>query len=296
MNCVRSDPPPKSPFPSAPEYRSPPGATDCHCHVFGPYDRFPLAEERTYNPPEVPVALYLKMLDTLGLDRGVLVQASAYGLNNDAMLEALAQAPDRLRGIAVVSENTPIGVLRDLRDRGVRGLRLSRLLWPDGSQRYRNTVDISALDSLLPAMRSLGMHAQLWITLDQLRHLAPVIRKASIPFVIDHLGRSLPQNGIADPDFRLMCELMSEGHLWVKLTPYRASQAFPDYDDMQPLHEQLLRVNPERLLWGSDWPHINMQKDVPNAGHLLDLLQRWTADAILLKRILVDNPASLYEF
>ena len=284
------------PMPSAPKFRPPAGSTDCHCHVFGPFERYPLASEHTYQPPEASVARYLTMLDTLGLDRGVLVQASAYGLDNSAMLNALRQSPDRLRGVAVVSADTSVDELQSLHESGVRGLRLSRLLWPDGTQRYKNTVDISALDNLLGPMREVGMHAQLWITLDQLQHLAPTIRTAGIPFVIDHLGRSEPRNGINDKDFQLMCDLVGEGVLWVKLTPYRPSTDYPQYRDVQPLHKHLLNINPERLLWGSDWPHINMERDVPDAGHLLDLLHDWTPDAHQLQRILVDNPAALYGF
>lgn len=283
------------PFPEPPQSRVPEGACDCHCHVFGPYDRFPLAAERSYSPPEAPGQLYLDMLARLGVQRGVLVQASAHGLDNAAMLQALSTNPARLRGVAVVAADTSFQQLRALREQGVRGLRLSRLLKKDGTPLYQNTVDISALDTLVAPMRELGIHAQLWITLDQLPQLAPVIRTAGIPFVIDHLGRSEPTAGVEDPYFRLMCELVAEGHLWVKLTPYRPSRQGPGYEDVRPLHEYLIRVNPQRLLWGSDWPHINLYEP-PDAGRLLDLFFEWTPDASIRQAILVDNPAALYGF
>ncbi|WP_186332396.1 amidohydrolase family protein [Bordetella genomosp. 13] len=283
------------PFPARPARTPPRNSCDCHCHVFGPYDTFPLEAERSYTPPEASAQRYLGMLDQLGMQRGVLVQASAHGLDNAAMLHALAVDSDRLRGVAVVPANTSFHALKTLRDQGVRGLRLSRLLDGNGSARYRNVVDISALDALLPAMRQLDLHAQLWITLDQLPRLAPVIRTAGIPFVIDHMGRSEPINGVADPHFALMCELVAEGHLWVKLTPYRPSQRPPGYEDVRPLHEHLVRINPQRLLWGSDWPHINLAAP-PDAGRLLDLFFDWTADARARQAILVDNPAALYGF
>ena len=285
-----------SPFPSKPRWQAPAGSCDCHCHVFGPYDRFPLAADKTYVPPEAPAALYLRMLDTLGMDRGVLVQASACGLDNSAMLDALQGAPDRLRGVAVAPGGTPAGELRALRDRGVRGLRLARNLMPDGSQRYKNTVDIAALDSLLPAMRELEMHVQLWISFEQLGPLEPMIRAAGIPFVLDHIGRVDPTRGLQQPDFQTLCRLVGEGLVWVKLTPYRSSLAYPDHADMRPYHEHLVRLNPERMLWGSDWPHINLETDIPDGGHLLDLLADWTPDPATLRRILVDNPAALYGF
>lgn len=255
---------------------------------------FPLAEERTYAPPEASGERYLSMLDTLGCERGVLVQASAHGLDNRAMLHAIAKAPDRLRGVAVADAGTDYETLQHLYRSGVRGLRLARLLNPDGSPRYKNTVDVSALDQLLPHMRKTGLHAQLWTTLDQLEGLEPVIRTAGIPFVLDHMGRSGPKIGLNSPEFDRLCRLVADGHLWVKLTPYRPSLAYPNYDDMRPYHERLLKANPDRMLWGSDWPHINMEKDVPDAGHLVDLLVAWTPNRDILHKILVSNPARLY--
>lgn len=285
-----------APLPCAPSHVPPPGACDCHCHVLGPYASYPPAAAHTYQAAEAPADQYLAVLDRLGMSRGVLIQPSAHGFDNAAMLDALSMAPSRLRGVAVVAPDATTQDLRALRDQGVRGLRLSRLLRPDGSPMYRNTLDIAALPGLLPAMRELGLHAQLWITLDQLPALAPLIRTAGISFVIDHLGRSEPAMGIADPDFQLLCELLAQGHLWVKLTPYRASRQPPEYADVYPLHQHLLRMNPERLLWGSDWPHVNMPQHAPDAGKLLDLLYAWTPNAADIRRILVDNPARLYGF
>lgn len=285
-----------APMPRRPKAGMPKGACDCHCHVFGPYELFPLAGERTYAPPEATGERYLSMLDTLGCERGVLVQASAHGLDNRAMLHAIANAPDRLRGVAVVDAETTLETLQDLYRAGVRGLRIARLLNADGSPRYKNTVDVSALDRLLPHMQKIGLHAQLWTTLDQLESLEPTIRSAGIPFVLDHMGRSGPEVGLDSPEFDRLCGLVADGYLWVKLTPYRPSLAYPDYDDMRPYHERLLQANPDRMLWGSDWPHINMDRDVPDAGHLVDLLAAWTKDRDMLHKILVSNPARLYGF
>lgn len=274
----------------------PAGACDCHCHVFGPYRRYPLAADRTYTPPEAGPASYIRMLDTLGFARGVLVQSSAHGLDNSALLHALAVAKDRLRGVAVVDSDTPFALLEKLHSQGIRGLRFSRLLDAKGQPRYRNAVDINALDDLLPSMRKLGMHAQLWMGCKDLAALAPPIRRAGIPFVIDHLGRPDAALGIDYVGFRTMRELVADGHLWVKLTPYRPSSKYPDYDDMRPFHKALLECGEDRLVWGSDWPHINMQENVPDAGRLADLLADWTSDGTILRKILVLNPARLYDF
>lgn len=286
-------PPPPA---TQPAFKAPPGSCDCHCHVFGPYDQFPLAPDRTYGPPQAPVGTYLAMLDTIGMDRGVLVQASAHGMDNSAMLNAIAQHPDRLRGVAVVKGSITKPELIDLYKKGIRGLRFSRLLNPDGTPRYKNTVDVSEMTGLLPTLRELGMHVQLWIGLEQLPELEPMIRTAGIPLVVDHIARLEATVGVENKHFQQLCQLVKEGYLWVKLTPYRCSTLYPDYPDVKPFHDKLVEANPDRLLWGSDWPHINMSRDIPDPGYLLDLLAKWTKDQDIIEKILVKNPAQLYGF
>jgi len=289
---------PTTPLPiaSAPRNKPAAGACDCHCHVFGPFDAYPLAHARSYDPPQAPPQAFLAMLDQLGMDRGVLVQPSAHGLDNRAMLAALAQAPARLRGVAVVDADTTQAQLQTLWTAGVRGLRFSRLRDAQGRARYQNTVDVDALPAILPSLRALGMHVQLWINLDQLQDLAPLMRRAGVPFVLDHMGHLDPAAGTRTKAFQQLCGLIADGLLYVKLTPYRPSRMAPHYQDMRPFHEQLVSIRPDRLLWGSDWPHIHMAENVPDAGRLLDLLHDWTADAVLLDRILVRNPQALYGF
>lgn len=284
------------PHATKPRVQVPAGACDCHCHVFGPYAQYPLAPERTYGPPEAPVETYIAMLDTLGLERGVLIQASAHGMDNSAMLHALSLHPKRLRGVAVVRGSISRAEMIDLYQRGIRGLRFSRLLNPDGTPRYKNAVDVSEMIDLLPVMREIGMHAQLWIGLEQIAELEPMIRSAGIPLVVDHIARLEATVGVEHSGFKLLCKLVQEGYLWVKLTPYRCSTLYPDYPDVRPFHEKLVQANPDRLLWGSDWPHINMSKDIPDPGHLLDLLAQWTPDQKVLEKILVSNPARIYGF
>lgn len=285
-----------APHPTIARKLLPKGACDCHAHVFGPYERFPLAPSRTYTPPETSVEAYLRLLDSLGLTRGVLVQPSAYGLDNSALVDALKSAPDRLRGVAVANGDTSHETLIKLRECGVRGLRFSRLLDASGTPRYRNAVDVSEIKRLLPGMREAGLHAQLWLGLDELPDLAPLIRSAGIPFVIDHLARCDPARGVENTSFALLCELIREGHLWVKLTPYRSSLKYPNYEDMRIFHEHLMRVQPDHLLWGSDWPHVNMDQEKPDAAHLLHLLMQWTGDVAFIHKILVSNPGHLYGF
>lgn len=283
-------------MPTRPRTQVPLDACDCHAHVFGPYAQFPLEEQRTYSPAETPVASYLQALDTMGFARGVLVQPSPHGLDNRALIAALRCEPDRLRGVAVVGAGTSVDQLYELHAAGVRGLRFSRLLDSSGERQYQNSVDIDALADLAPKMREVGLHAQLWLGVNELTRLEPTIRSSGLTFVIDHLGRCEPQGGLGHPGFALMCDLVLTGNLWVKLTPYRPSSRYPHYEDVRPFHEHLLRVGPNRLIWGSDWPHVNMKQGLPDAGRLVDLFADWTQDTALIKGILVDNPAMLYGF
>ncbi|WP_026035752.1 amidohydrolase family protein [Cupriavidus sp. BIS7] len=280
---------------AAPEFVVPKGATDCHCHVFGPYGLFPLSEERTYTPPECTPQTYLHLLDSLHIERGVLVQPSAHGLDNRALLNALAMTPECLRGVAVVDPTIDESELAALHGKGVSGLRFSRLLH-HGQQRYKNAVDVAEVHKVLPALRNLGMHVQLWADIDVLVELEPLIRKAGVPFVLDHMGRVNPSTGVNDPRFAVLLRLLGDGLVWVKLTPYRVSSNYPCYEDVLPFHERMLEANEDRLVWGSDWPHVNMSRNLPDAGYLLNLLNAWTPSRSQLEKILVHNPARLYGF
>jgi predicted TIM-barrel fold metal-dependent hydrolase len=281
------------PVASAPAFDVPAGACDCHAHVFGPYERFPLAQERTYTPPECSADTYLAMLDTIGFARGVLVQGSAHGTDNRAMLHALSRAPDRLRGVAVLDRAASYDDLVNMHRQGVRGLRFNRA---HGANRFKSVVDVSELSHLAPSMRRAGLHAQLWIDAHELHELEPLIRAAKLPIVIDHFGKFVTERGLDDRSFVLLCRLLEEGLVWIKMTAYRLSKQYPDYADVRPFHERLVSINPSQLVWGSDWPHVNMKENIPDAGHLATLLAQWTPVQQHLEQILVVNPAQLYGF
>jgi predicted TIM-barrel fold metal-dependent hydrolase len=230
-------PAPLDPVP--PKIATPPDACDTHAHVFGPADQFPYGPDRSYTPPDAPLEKYLHMLDTLGFARGGLVQGSAHGRDNSAMLDALARHPKRLRGVAVADETVP----KDLPD----------------------TIAI--------------------------------LKEIGLPVVIDHMGRTDARAGIGTPGFQSLVRLVGDGGCWVKMSgAHRLSTRAPDYPDARPFHEALVRANPDRLIWGTDWPHPRIEGDMPNAGHLLDLFNDWTPDMAVRRKILVDNPATLYGF
>ena len=262
---------------SPPKRPLPPGAWDCHAHVFGPYERFPLATERSYTPSPAPLDAYLTMLDRVGLSHGVLVHPSAYGLNHEALLDALERAGSRLRGTAVATSAVTDAELAAMHRRGVRALRFVET-GGTGGQRFAGAVGLDEFQGLAPRLKELGWHAQLWATCDTIMAAAPMLLASGIPLVLDHMARFEVARGVQDAAFQELLRLLAGGSLWVKMTPARNSKRFPDYEDVRPFHDELVRVNPDRLLWGSDWPYLRMAEATPDAGHLLDVLGSWCSD------------------
>jgi predicted TIM-barrel fold metal-dependent hydrolase len=282
--------------PTRPNVPPPPDACDTHAHVFGPSDRFAYADDRSYTPPDASCAKYLKMLDTVGFTRGALVQGSAHGRDNSAMLDALKRHPDRLRGVAVADADVAPNELRRWADIGVRGLRFNHF-FRDGQLHYRGGVPLGAAQTLAPVMAELGWHLQLWIDVKDLPETIPILKAIGLPVVIDHMGRTDARAGTATAGFQSLLRALGEGWCWSKLSgAHRLSQNAPDYPDARPFHEALVAANPDRLVWGSDWPHPRVEGEMPDAGHLFELFQRWTSDQAVQQRILVTNPAKLYGF
>jgi predicted TIM-barrel fold metal-dependent hydrolase len=281
---------------SKPRVPPPSGACDTHAHVFGPAAQFPYADDRSYTPPDAPLEKYLGMLDTIGFDRGVLVQGSAHGRDNSAMLDALARRPDRLRGVAVADADTPPDDLRAWNRLGVRGLRFNHF-FRDGQLHYRGGIPLDVAETLAPVMKELAWHLQLWIDVKDLPETIPVLKALGLPVVIDHMGRTDARAGTQTDGFQSLLRAVGEGWCWSKLSgAHRLSRNAPDYPDARPFHEALVRANPERLVWGGDWPHPRVEGEMPDAGHLFELFQRWTPDQAAQHRILVTNPATLYGF
>src|SRR5258705_10892083 len=274
----------------------PPGACDTHAHVFGPSDRFPYADDRSYTPPDAPLEKYLGMLDTIGFARGVLVQGSAHGRDNSAMLDSLRRQPKRLRGVAVADADISPASLREWNELGVRGLRFNHF-FRDGRLHYRGGVPLAAAEKLAPVMAELGWHLQLWIDVKELPQTVPVLKSLGLPVVIDHMGRTDARAGTAREGFQSLLRAVGDGWCWAKLSgAHRISRGAPDYPDGRPFHEALVRANPERLGCGGAWPHPPLEGEMPDAGHLFELFQLWTPHPATQHRIPVANPAKLYGF
>jgi 2-pyrone-4,6-dicarboxylate lactonase len=271
-------------------------ACDTHAHICGPAARFPYAEERIYTPPDATSDDYLALLTTLGVERAVLIQPSVYGTDNRALLDVLSRVPSGLRGIAVVDADIDTARVKALDDAGIRGIRLN-VVDHNGP---RNVIPEERVRKLANVIAPFGWHIEFLINTDEAPGFAAAIDDLAVDVVVGHLG--YPKSGAAawlqSPALEDFLRLFERGRCWVKLTgPYRISSA-PDlpYADVTPLAQRLAAVNPDRLLWGSDWPHVMMKKPMPNDGDLSDLIVNWLPDAALCRQVLVDNPAELYGF
>ena len=263
---------------------------DCHGHVFGPYDRYPLADGRSYTPPEALLPDYLTQLARLGLSHGVLVHPSAYGTNLTLLLDVLAAQP-RLRGV-IVARPGDLPTLNGLHDAGVRALRFSHR--SSAGNNFQGSAAFEDLLTLTPALADAGLHAELWTDCKVLPDIAPQLRTLPFPVVIDHMGGFDVEAGVDDPNFRLLLSLVESGKVWVKLCAYRNLLKAASMALGLPFHQALVAANPAQLVWGSDWPHLNVAP-APDALQLLDMMKRWTANDDITRQILVSNPKALYE-
>ncbi len=288
---------------SRPAVAPPPGACDCHVHVFEP-ERFPLAPHRTYRPDVATVADLLALQEAVGLSRMVLVQPSPYGSDNACLLGALRKLEGRVRGVAVIDDATPRSVVAELHAAGVRGLRVNL-------ETYGATDPAHAAEAIRAAATRAaepGWHVQVHAKLALLAAIAATLRELPAPLVIDHFAYASARLGPGQPGFDVLRDLLQNGKAYVKLSAAQRISMQPDCADVAPVAQSLIAANPDRLLWGSDWPHtgewpgaarhpdrVERFHPVDN-GHALDRLWTWTRDADEVHRILVANPARLYDF
>lgn len=262
---------------------------DCHAHLFGPYAQFPLAAERNQTPPEAPEGQYLALLERLGLRHGVLVHPSAYGADHSLLLHALQRNPD-FRGVVVVRPGSPLP-LAGLRARGVRAARFSQRTGPGAN--FPGSASFDDLRTLAPKLADAGLHAELWTDCQALPQIAAQIRDSPVPVVIDHMGGFDPQAGVDEPGFRSLLDLLETGKVWVKLCAYRNLLKATDPAAGRPFQQAMIRANSERLVWGSDWPHLRVEPR-PDAADLLAMFRNWAGDPALAERILSSNADALY--
>ncbi len=278
------------PSPSRPRFVPPPGAVDAHCHVFGPAARFPYALERKYTPGDAPKEELFRLRDFLGFSRNVIVQATCHGRDNRALVDALEHAGDRARGVATVGPDISSAELRSLHASGVRGVRFNFL------KRLVDFTPRAELEATARKIADLGWHVVVYFDMADLEELEPFFVGLPTPVVIDHLGRPDVRKGTSDPSFARFVKLLeAQRHFRVKVScPERLSVSGPPYDDVVPFARQLVERFPDRVLWGTDWPHPNMTTHLPDDGDLVDRIPLIAPTAELQQRLLVTNPERLY--
>ncbi len=290
---------------SPPRFVPPPGSCDCHIHVFGPTASYPYVQRRTYTPPDALTGDAMTMLCKLGMERVVLVQPSIYGTDNRCMLDAMATFGEMARGVAVVTDGVDKAELQRLHAAGVRGVRLNVESVGGGDLEglVRRMIHIGG------QIREFNWHLELHVGFHVLEALVPVVERLPVDLVFDHMARIPADEAAGHPGLAAVQGMLGTGRCWVKLSgAYRVSRKGGKYTEVARLARSLVETNPGRMVWGSDWPHTPPHGHEPvlegeitpfrklDTGRLLDVLMDWVPDERVRKRILVDNPARLYDF
>lgn len=280
------------PRPRKPALVLPPEACDTHVHIYAPPGRYRYSPRRSYDPAPCTLDDYLHVQRTLGIERAVVVNPSPYGNENRPTLDAIARVGSRFRGVAVLTPDVTDKELTRLHDRGMRGVRVTTLA--GGGTRAEH------LGTLADKIKDMDWVMQVHLDrIGDLVALAPLLEKLPVRYLIDHFGRVRGGEGIAHPAFRTLLRLLREDErCWVKLCSfYRLSDAGPpDYADMVPVAQALIATAPDRLVWGTNWPHPQHFGKMPNDGDLVDAMRSWTDDATVFRRLFADNPARLFGF
>jgi predicted TIM-barrel fold metal-dependent hydrolase len=280
--------PPPDPNPVKPKYTPPPRACDGHCHIFGPASRFPYAPDRRYTPQDAGRETLAALHRRLGLERAVLVQASCHGTDNSAMLDAMEWSKGAWRGVAMVTKDVTDMELTTLHAAGVRGVRFNFVAHLGGAP------DLKNVQAVIARVTPLGWHIQLHLDAEDIETYRDFLNRLRVPFIIDHMGRVEAKHGLDQKPFRHLLELMKNELAWIKVSgPERISSAGKPFHDAMPFARALIAAAPDRVLWGTDFPHPNV-KWMPNDGELVDLFAATVQEDATRKKILVDNPARLY--
>ncbi|MGI5459967.1 amidohydrolase family protein [Streptomyces sp. CA-249302] len=283
--------PPPHPAPRTPSLALPRDSCDAHCHVFGPADVFPYAPDRTFTPIDAPKEQLRALHAHLGLTRAVVVQSSCHGNDHSVLLDALRGGCGRLRGVALIGETTTRDEVEELHRAGVRAFRLNFL------PHLRTPPTRAEIDSVLERVDGLGWAAQLHVRGEEFEALEGLVRLLPGRVVVDHIGRVDLADGRDGPAPRALRALLDGGQVWVKVSGVdRVSRQGPPYADAVALAADLVAHAPERVVWGTDYPHVNIAGEAPDDGLLVDLIERIAPDPAHLRRLMVDNPAELFDF
>lgn len=281
------------PRPTAPDLLLPPGTADCHVHVFGPAGRFPYAPQRAMTPVDAPKEALFALHRTLGVQRCVIVQSMVHGLDNRVVEDAIAAGGGRYLGVALVPADVPDAELARLAAAGFRGVRFNFMRHLAGG------ADIAAVLALTPRLKAHGLHLQVHFESSLVHALGPQLERSAVPVVIDHMGRVDATLGAGHPDFAALFALMRNPLMRVKVSGIdrvdSAPRPAPDYAQGIALARRLVQAYPDRVLWGTDWPHPN-HTHVPCDATLVDALAQIAPEPALRQALLVDNPMDFYRF
>jgi 2-pyrone-4,6-dicarboxylate lactonase len=279
------------PSPSKPRFQVPKGSVDAHCHVFGPGDQFPFAPERKYTPCDASREQLRQLRDFLGFSRNVIVQATCHGADNRALVDALQHSNGMARGVATVRKDVTAAQLQELHQAGVRGVRFNFV------KRLVDALPFDSLGTIAEKIQPLGWHIVIYFESAELPELYNFFTSLPTTVVVDHMGRPDVGKPVGGPEFGLFLKLLEEHpNFWSKVScPERLSQEGPpSYADVIPFARTVVEHFPDRVLWGTDWPHPNMKSHMPDDGHLVDVIPHIAPTADLQQQLLVDNPMRLY--
>jgi 2-pyrone-4,6-dicarboxylate lactonase len=277
--------------PSKPNFAPPKGAVDAHCHVFGPGDQFPFAPERKYTPCDASKNELWTLRDFLGFSRNVIVQATCHGADNRALVDALQSSKGMARGVATVKVSITDDELQNLHDAGVRGVRFNFV------KRLVDSLPFDDLQVIANRIQDLGWHIVIYFEAAELPELYDFFTSLPTTIVVDHMGRPDVSKSVDGPEFGLFTKLLRENtNFWSKVScPERLSLVGPSgYKDVVPFARRIVETFPDRVLWGTDWPHPNMKSHMPDDGHLVDIIPQIATTEALQQKLLVDNPMRLY--
>ncbi|WP_298843542.1 amidohydrolase [uncultured Roseobacter sp.] len=286
--CASPDPDPNSPA-----FEMPAGACDTHFHVFPSGHEHRYVPDRSYTPPPLEITDFDRVVGALGIERAVVVQPSVYAEDNTATLEVSGADPERLRAVVSVRPEVTDAELEAFHAAGARGIRVNVV--DSGGMTFPSIKDALKFTERIADM---GWHIEFLAHVETFEDIDVVLASSRVPVVFGHLGYTTATKGLNDPGYQRFLAAFEEGQAWVKLTgSYRIStlDRFP-YSDVADMARALISANPDRLIWGSDWPHVRHRGIMPNDGSLLEQLADWGCDPALRRKILVDNPADLYGF
>ena len=274
-----------------PAFKAPPGAIDTHSHIFGPEGKYPYVPTRPYTPPEAPLEAFRALHEKIGIERAVIVNATTHGSDHRVVVDAIAASGGKYRGVVNLADTTTDEEISALDAAGIRACRFVFLA------RLGGKPDFSRVRKMAERVKAVGWHVDLYFEPALLEALTPELETLPTPYVIDHMGAIKAANGLDQPAFKALLALLKRDEkCWLKISgPERMSAKGAPFADAVPFARAIIETAPDRVIWGSDWPHPNVPV-MPNDGDLVDLIPQYAPDAMQQRKLLVENPARLFRF